>query len=177
MPYTSLDGHRAWQREAIELKAGPPKKKDPLEKGLQQLGAYLDRLGLDHGILVLFDRRPDIPPIEERIYFEGATTPRGQARCARSGPDPERGVTAAAEEALRDSRREVTVTVSSQCLMMELEAVPASGSHTCDLHRPGCPMFAADHPEYQPTPASPSPRQRMGVADPGDVAGTAETAP
>lgn len=56
-----------------------PKKKDPLEKGLVQLEAYLDRLGLDHGRLVLFDRRPEAPPIEERTIFEQARTPKGYA--------------------------------------------------------------------------------------------------
>ena len=46
------------ERFAVELKVwrrGP----DPLEKGLTQLGGYLDRLGLDHGTLILFDQRPD----------------------------------------------------------------------------------------------------------------------
>jgi len=38
---------------AIELKLA---KSDALEKGLGQLSSYLERLGLDHGYLVLFQR-------------------------------------------------------------------------------------------------------------------------
>ncbi|MCP3956622.1 MAG: hypothetical protein GY719_02090, partial [bacterium] len=34
--------------------------------GLEQLGEYLDRLGLDAGTLVLFDQRETAPPIHER---------------------------------------------------------------------------------------------------------------
>ncbi|MEE6160704.1 MULTISPECIES: hypothetical protein [Cylindrospermopsis] len=38
-------------------------------KGLTQLDKYLDRLGLDTGWLVIFDRRPGLPlpPMGERI--------------------------------------------------------------------------------------------------------------
>ncbi|MEZ4311529.1 MAG: ATP-binding protein [Polyangiaceae bacterium] len=77
MPFTAEDGRRAWQREAMELKVWPARKKDPLQRGLLQLEGYLDRLGLDRGYLVVFDRRPDAAPIEERTAFEQATTPKG----------------------------------------------------------------------------------------------------
>jgi hypothetical protein len=77
MPIHTADGHRACQKEAIELKVWAPKKKDPLQRGLLQLEGYIDRLGLDHGFLVLFDRRPDIPSIEDRTAFENARTPKG----------------------------------------------------------------------------------------------------
>lgn len=44
---------------------------------LRQLrGGFLDQLGLDHGTLAVFDRRPEAPPIEERTRFESARTPR-----------------------------------------------------------------------------------------------------
>lgn len=56
-PYRGGDGKRVEQREAIELKVWRPKEKDPLEQGLEQLDAYLGRLGLDTGTLVIFDRR------------------------------------------------------------------------------------------------------------------------
>jgi hypothetical protein len=79
MPFQAPDGRRAWQKEAIDLKVWAPKKKDPLQQGLSQLEGYLDRLGLDHGHLVLFDRRPEAPPIEDRTRFEQATTPKGYA--------------------------------------------------------------------------------------------------
>jgi len=54
------------QREAVELKVWHPRQADPLSKGLAQLDGYLDRLGLDTGTLVIFDRRPDAAPVAER---------------------------------------------------------------------------------------------------------------
>ncbi len=54
------------ERFAAELKVRRDKDGDPLEDGQEQLGEYLDRLGLDTGTLVLFDQRTDAPPIEER---------------------------------------------------------------------------------------------------------------
>ncbi len=79
MPLRGADGKRTWQREAVELKVWMPRKKDPLQQGLLQLEKYLDRLGLDSGHLVLFDRRPEVAPIEERTSFEEAKTPKGYA--------------------------------------------------------------------------------------------------
>ncbi len=58
-PYAGRDGERQWQREALELKVWRDKKPDPLSQGLSQLDEYLQRLGLDHGYLVIFDRRSD----------------------------------------------------------------------------------------------------------------------
>ncbi len=72
-PYQTPDGRRV-QREAIELKVWAPGKPDPLERGLEQLEAYLDQLGLDNGVLAIFDRRPEVPPIGERTRFEEART-------------------------------------------------------------------------------------------------------
>jgi hypothetical protein len=43
-----------------------------------QLDEYLDGLGLDHGVLALFDRRPDAAPIEERTRIEEARSPKGR---------------------------------------------------------------------------------------------------
>jgi hypothetical protein len=76
-PYTDSEGKRAWQQEAVELKVWRDGAKDPLAKGLVQLGGYLEQLGLDHGTLVLFDRRSSAPGIEERTRFEEATTEQG----------------------------------------------------------------------------------------------------
>jgi hypothetical protein len=75
-PYLGPDSKRAWQREAVETKVWRPGKRDPLAQGLEQLESYLDRLGLDRGTLVLFDRRPEAGDIEERTRFESARTPR-----------------------------------------------------------------------------------------------------
>ncbi len=54
------------ERFAAELKVRRDRDGDLLEEGLEQLGEYLDRLGLDAGTLVLFDQREDAPPIAER---------------------------------------------------------------------------------------------------------------
>ena len=53
-----------------------PKEKDPLDQGLAQLDGYLERLGLDAGTLVIFDRRRKgaRPP-----RFQETTTPSGRA--------------------------------------------------------------------------------------------------
>ena len=80
-PYRSpstLGGPRQVQREALELKVWAKGRPDPLDRGLAQLDGYLARLGLDTGVLVLFDRRPEAPPAELRTTLEEATTPAGR---------------------------------------------------------------------------------------------------
>ncbi|MEU1983626.1 ATP-binding protein [Nocardia sp. NPDC019395] len=77
-PYTGTDGHRAEQREALELKVWADKQKDPLEQGLTQLDSYLDRLDLPTGVLVIFDRRAKAAPITERTAFSEVTSPTGR---------------------------------------------------------------------------------------------------
>jgi len=77
-PYGDTKGTRRWQREALELKVWAPGRPDPLAKGLEQLDAYLERTGLDKGILVLFDRRPEAAEIAARTVFGEATTPGGR---------------------------------------------------------------------------------------------------
>jgi hypothetical protein len=67
------------QRVAMELKVRTAKTGDPLAKGLRQLDTYLARLDLQDGILVLFDRRADAPPIHERTSLELLTSPEGRA--------------------------------------------------------------------------------------------------
>ncbi len=61
--WPSPDGLQRW---AIELKVWRDDRPDPLEEGLTQLSAYLDRLGLDSGTLILFDSRSKAPPLPER---------------------------------------------------------------------------------------------------------------
>jgi hypothetical protein len=78
-PYQTADGKRAWQQQALELKLWRGGEADPLAKGLSQLDGYLDRLGLDDGVLVIFDRRPAAAPIDQRTRFEQATSPAGRA--------------------------------------------------------------------------------------------------
>ncbi|MBI5491099.1 MAG: ATP-binding protein [Deltaproteobacteria bacterium] len=79
-PYaTAGAGARQWQREALELKVWAPGKPDPLSRGLEQLDGYLEGLGLDRGVLVIFDRRPDAAPIADRTRFEEAVSAKGRA--------------------------------------------------------------------------------------------------
>nr|WP_322760045.1 ATP-binding protein [Frankia sp. Cr2] len=77
-PWTTADGKRAWQREALELKVRRAGEPDPLGRGLTQLDGYLDRLGLDRGTLVVFDRRPDAAPIAERTTITEVASPSGR---------------------------------------------------------------------------------------------------
>jgi hypothetical protein len=77
-PYQAQGGKRAWQREAVELKVWRPGDPDPLAQGLARLDGYLDRLVLDTGALVIFDRRPNAAPVTERTAFAQATSPSGR---------------------------------------------------------------------------------------------------
>jgi hypothetical protein len=65
-----------WQREALELKVWRDGRPDPLAKGLLQIEEYLEKLRLERGWLVLFDRRTNRAPEEERTHFTTATTPK-----------------------------------------------------------------------------------------------------
>jgi hypothetical protein len=62
----------------IELKVWRPNKADPLKAGLAQLDQYLNGLNLETGWLVIFDRRPDLSPIEERTTAEEIQSPAGR---------------------------------------------------------------------------------------------------
>jgi hypothetical protein len=68
-----------WQREAFELKVWADGRPDPLKRGLEQLDGYLAGLGLDTGVLVLFDRRAKAARVERRTRLGKATTPAGRA--------------------------------------------------------------------------------------------------
>jgi hypothetical protein len=74
-PYRTKEGSRAVQRRAIEIRVWRAGQKDPLQKGLAQLDAYLSGLGLGKGVLVIFDRRRKSarPP-----RFQDTTTPSGR---------------------------------------------------------------------------------------------------
>ncbi|MEV1171091.1 ATP-binding protein [Nonomuraea sp. NPDC049784] len=71
-------GERQVQREAMELKVWRPGQRDPVDEGLAQLDRYLDRLDLETGYLVVFDRRPEASPMEERVRFDQDRTPAGR---------------------------------------------------------------------------------------------------
>jgi len=63
---------------AIELKVWRQGRPDPLKAGLEQLERYLAGLGLNTGWLVIFDRRPELPPIADRTTTELAETEQGR---------------------------------------------------------------------------------------------------
>ncbi|MGB3786764.1 MAG: ATP-binding protein [Phormidesmis sp.] len=60
----------------IELKVWRDGRPDPLQAGLAQLDAYLSRLGTDSGWLIIFDRRSEISPLEDRTTVEVVETPK-----------------------------------------------------------------------------------------------------
>lgn len=62
----------------IEVKVWRAGRPDPLAEGLAQLDGYLAGLGLASGWLVIFDQRPDLPPIAERTSAAAMTTPGGR---------------------------------------------------------------------------------------------------
>jgi hypothetical protein len=59
---------------AIEIKVWRPGRPDPLAQGLVQLDGYLAGLGLDSGWLVIFDRRPGLAPMDERVSTSAEET-------------------------------------------------------------------------------------------------------
>jgi hypothetical protein len=63
----------------IELKVRRPRKVDPLAAGLEQIDGYLSALGQMSGWLVIFDRRPNLAPLSERLHLETAMTLGGRA--------------------------------------------------------------------------------------------------
>ena len=79
-PY-EVEGNRQVQRVALELKIWRTDEADPLGAGLLQLDAYLARLALATGFLVIFDRRAHANQVAwaERPQWSAATTATGRA--------------------------------------------------------------------------------------------------
>lgn len=77
-PYRGKDGERLSQWEGIEIKVHRPRQADPVPDGLAQLDRYLDRLDLDRGTLIVFDRRPTGPPLVDRTRLDQTTSPGGR---------------------------------------------------------------------------------------------------
>jgi hypothetical protein len=77
-PYTGADGKPAIQREVIELKVRREGERNPLKEALAQLDEYLYRLGLDTGILIIFDRRLSV--LRKRPAPETASHPTPDGR-------------------------------------------------------------------------------------------------
>ena len=80
-PCVDAEGRRTTQRVAMELEVwrDRDKKGDPLPRGLEQRDEYLARLGLDDGVLVMFDCRAGAEPIETRTRLEAVQAPSGRA--------------------------------------------------------------------------------------------------
>lgn len=78
-PYRDGDGKRRLQLEAMELKVWRAGRADPTPEGLQQLDDYLERLGVDHGTLVVFDRRDPTSFPSDRTGFSEHSAPSGRA--------------------------------------------------------------------------------------------------
>jgi hypothetical protein len=76
-PWRDAHGQPQVQREALELKVWREGRPDPLAEGLRQLEGYLARLGLDAGVLVIFDRRSGVAALEVRVRQEEAVTAAG----------------------------------------------------------------------------------------------------
>lgn len=63
-----------WKDQVFAIEMKIKRRKDALEKGLDQLWAYLDRLGQQQGYLVLFETKTSEEiPWEERIKWEEVT--------------------------------------------------------------------------------------------------------
>jgi len=63
----------------MELKVWRAGRPDPLKAGLEQIERYLAGLSLETGWLVIFDQRPDLPPIGDRTTTEPAKTKTGRS--------------------------------------------------------------------------------------------------
>ncbi|MBD2327179.1 AAA family ATPase [Alkalinema sp. FACHB-956] len=62
----------------IEIKVQRDDGRDQLARGLTQIEGYLARLGLEFGWLVIFDRRKEVLPIEQRLRSEEQRTESGR---------------------------------------------------------------------------------------------------
>jgi hypothetical protein len=67
------------QQMAIEVKVWHDKQPDPLLDGLEQIERYLNRLGLNEGFLVIFDRRTNAPEWAQRMGAHDTQTVSGKA--------------------------------------------------------------------------------------------------
>jgi hypothetical protein len=73
-PYVK-DGVKCEQRAVFELKIQHKGRPATITEGLIQIGMYLDRVGEQHGHLLIFDRDPQVP-WEDKVFREEMTTGR-----------------------------------------------------------------------------------------------------
>lgn len=77
-PYAGANGRPAMQEEGIELKVRTDKSGDPLDEALEQMDGYLSRFGLDHGTLLVFDRRSSAVRNPSAPEFTKIRSPEGR---------------------------------------------------------------------------------------------------
>ncbi len=63
---------------AMVVKVRRDREPDPVPEGIEQVEDALDRLGIDVGWLVIFDRRPGLPPVSQRLASSKETTEDGR---------------------------------------------------------------------------------------------------
>jgi hypothetical protein len=77
-PLADADGQPVVQKEVIELKVRRARDADPVDEGLAQLDRYLKAHHLDHGYLVIFDRRPVEIRGDRPAELSDTVTPAGR---------------------------------------------------------------------------------------------------
>jgi hypothetical protein len=63
---------------AMVVKVRRDREADPVPDGIGQVDDALDRLGIDAGWLVVFDRRTGLPPVSQRLSSSKEKTPEGR---------------------------------------------------------------------------------------------------
>jgi hypothetical protein len=75
---TKSHGPHHLKHTAVEYKLWRKGRPDPLPVALRQLDRYLHRHGLDAGILVIADSRPEAAPVRQRCGISTARAPSGR---------------------------------------------------------------------------------------------------
>jgi hypothetical protein len=74
-PYTK-NGVRVEQRRAVEIKVWRKGEVNPLKKGLAQMDEYLKSLGMNRGMLVIFDARAKLA--KHKVRYEDTVSKKGR---------------------------------------------------------------------------------------------------
>jgi hypothetical protein len=77
-PHEGALGERAWQLEPFVVMAWVGDRPDPLPEGLRLLESSLEERTLDHGTLVIFDRRAAALPVSGRTRIKKLKGPQGR---------------------------------------------------------------------------------------------------
>jgi len=63
---------------ALVVKVRRDREADPVLEGLGQVDDALGRLGIEHGWLIIFDRRQGLAPVSQRLAVTREKTPKGR---------------------------------------------------------------------------------------------------